>query len=188
MRLVILDRDGVLNHHTVDAEHGTIDSPLHPDQVRVDAEVPALLARIQALGYGLCIATNQPAAAKGKTTQENLLAVHARVVELVETEGARISSSQLCLHRAEDRCGCRKPKPGLLERAFAAVPGAEKQGSWMVGDGVTDIEAGRAFGVQTAFIGKRRCDACRILEPSPPDAWGTLADFAAMLERLSAGA
>lgn len=182
MKLIVLDRDGVLNKHTVDPEHGTIDSPLHESQVLVEPEAPAALARLQALGYGLCIATNQPAAAKGKTTLANLLAAHARVVREVEALGARILTSQLCLHRAEDGCACRKPKAGLLEQAFAAVPNAEKEGSWMVGDGVTDVEAGRTFGLKTAFIGKRRCDACRILDPSPPDAWGTLSDFAAMLE------
>lgn len=185
MKLIVLDRDGVLNHHTVDPEHGTIDSPLHPEQVRLVEEAPRALARIQALGFGLCIATNQPAAAKGKTTLENLFAAHARVVREVEALGARILSSQLCLHRAEDRCACRKPKVGLLEQAFAAVPGSEREGSWMVGDGVTDIEAGRAFGLKTAFIGRRRCDACRILEGSPPDAWGSLTELAELLERTS---
>jgi histidinol phosphatase-like enzyme len=66
--LVILDRDGVLNAMVVDAEHGTIDSPLHPSQVEVFPWVPRALARLAGLGFGLAIASNQPAAAKGKTT------------------------------------------------------------------------------------------------------------------------
>jgi len=181
VRLIILDRDGVLNRHTVDPEQGTIDSPLHPDQVQVEEGAAEALAALQALGYGLCIATNQPAAAKGKTTVQNLQAVHARVVALVEARGARILSSHLCLHRAEDRCDCRKPRPGLLEQAFAAHPGAQREGSWMVGDGVTDVEAGQALGLKTAFIGQRRCDACRILELTPPDYWGSLKGLASTL-------
>jgi D-glycero-D-manno-heptose 1,7-bisphosphate phosphatase len=182
MKLIILDRDGVLNRHTVDAEQGTIDSPLHPDQVELEPGAPEALARLQALGYGLCIASNQPSAAKGKTTHANLQAVHARVVSLVEAGGARILSSHLCLHRAEDHCACRKPRTGLLEDAFAANPQAGRQGSWMVGDGVTDVEAGKALGLRTAFIGRRRCDACRIVELSPPEYWGSLPDFASWLE------
>jgi histidinol-phosphate phosphatase family protein len=181
MRLLILDRDGVLNRHTVDAEQGTIDSPLHPDQVQLEADVPRILAALQGLGYGLCIATNQPAAAKGKTTLANLQAVHQRVVTEAQSAGATILSSHLCLHRAEDHCTCRKPKTGLLEQAFAANPTAVKAGSFMVGDGVTDIEAGHAFGLRTAFIGKRRCDACRIIEHQP-DYWGSLAELVPWLE------
>jgi D-glycero-D-manno-heptose 1,7-bisphosphate phosphatase len=185
MKLLILDRDGVLNRHTVDAEQGTIDSPMHPSQVVLEAQVPELLARLNAAGYGLCIATNQPAAAKGKTTRANLQAVQARVIELASAKGATILSSHLCLHRAEDGCDCRKPKTGLLREAFVANPTATLAESWMVGDGVTDVEAGRAFGVRTAFIGKRRCDACKILEQSPPDHWGSLAELTAFLERQS---
>ncbi len=182
MKLLILDRDGVLNRHVVDPEQGTIDSPMHPSQVEVDENVPGLLVRLQALGFGLCIATNQPAAAKRKTTLQNLHAAHARVVEIVQSQGARILSSHLCLHRSEDRCDCRKPKTGLLRAAFEANPTAEHTGSWMIGDGVTDVEAGRSHGLNTAFIGARRCDACRILEQSPPDYWGSLAEFTSWLE------
>lgn len=182
VKLLILDRDGVLNRHTVDPEQGTIDSPMHPSQVQVDENVPGLLVRLQALGFGLCIATNQPAAAKGKTTFANLHAAHARVVEIAQSQGARILSSHLCLHRAEDACDCRKPKTGLLKAAFEANPTAEPAGSWMVGDGVTDIEAGRTYGLKTAFIGTRRCDACRILELTPPDYWGSLAELTSWLE------
>jgi D-glycero-D-manno-heptose 1,7-bisphosphate phosphatase len=184
VKLLILDRDGVLNRHTVDPEQGTIDSPMHERQVEVSPEVPAALARLARLGYTLCIATNQPAAAKGKTTLANLEAVHARVVREVEAGGARIASSHLCFHRAEDHCPCRKPKTGLLEAAFAANPGATREGSWMVGDGVTDVEAGQALGLSTAFIGKRRCDACGILERTPPSFFGSLTAFAELLEGL----
>jgi D-glycero-D-manno-heptose 1,7-bisphosphate phosphatase len=182
VKLIILDRDGVLNRHLVDPEQGTIDSPQHERQVEVSEGAAATLARLQALGYGLCIATNQPSAAKGKTTRANLEAVHARVVREVEAQGARILSSHICFHRSEDRCACRKPKPGLLEAAFAANPTAEREGSWMVGDGVTDVEAGQALGLRTAFIGARRCDACRMLQGPQPTFWGSLAAFADFLE------
>ena len=181
--LLILDRDGVLNRHTVDPEQGTIDSPLHPSQVELEKDVPQLLLRLQRLGFTLAIATNQPAAAKGKTTRENLEAVHARIVREAESAGARIASSHICWHRAEDGCRCRKPKPGLLEDAFAANPGTTREGSWMVGDGVTDVQAGKALGLKTGFIGKRRCDACQILQV-PPDYWGSLTELVSFLETV----
>jgi D-glycero-D-manno-heptose 1,7-bisphosphate phosphatase len=160
--MVILDRDGVLNALVVDAEHGTIDSPLHPDQVVVFPWVPQALADLCRAGFALAIASNQPAAAKGKTSRENLERVHEKVLTMAESRGAKISSSHLCLHRQEDRCACRKPRTGLLEEALGLRYAREL--SWMVGDGVTDVEAGAALGLSTGFLGPRKCDACRLFE------------------------
>jgi len=81
--LVLLDRDGVLNALVVDPEHGTADSPLHPSQVRLLPGVPEALARLTRAGFVLRIVSNQPAAAKGKTTRANLEAVHEKVVSLL---------------------------------------------------------------------------------------------------------
>lgn len=174
----------MLNAVIVDPEQGTVDSPLHPSQVEVFPWVPEALATIAGLGYKLAIVTNQPSAAKGKTTQKNLEDVHARIVHIAESEGAVISSSQLCFHRSEDGCACRKPAIGMLEAAFLEVSGTDKDDVWMVGDGVTDIEAGTRFGVKTAFLGPRKCDACKIFESHSlaPTFWGkNLKDFAHFL-------
>lgn len=172
--LVILDRDGVLNAVVVDAEHGTIDSPLHPSQVEILPGVPEALARLSDAGFGLCIASNQPAAAKGKTTLANLQATHATIVAGLGRASTAILSSHLCFHRSEDGCACRKPKPGLLIEALERSPQFDRQKSWMVGDGVTDVAAGIAAGVQTAFLGARKCDACKIFEQRAiqPQFWG----------------
>jgi len=189
VKLVLLDRDGVLNAVCVDAEQGTVDSPLHPSQVEVFPWVPEALARLGALGYTLAVVTNQPAAAKGKTTRQNLEHTHARVLELATARGAMIASSQICFHRSEDGCACRKPRPGMLEAAFAALGGATKDHVWMVGDGVTDVEAGVRFGARTAFLGPRKCDACKIMEERAltPAFWGkNLSEFVAFLERNGA--
>jgi D-glycero-D-manno-heptose 1,7-bisphosphate phosphatase len=148
----------------VDTEHGTIDSPLHPAQVDVFPWVPRALVRLQGLGFGLAIASNQPAAAKGKTTLEQLRAVHARVLDLAQADGARILSSHLCFHAQEDGCACRKPRTGLLEQAFAANPGYHRDLSWMVGDGIHDIQAGHAFALRTAFVGPQKIEYLKVFE------------------------
>lgn len=182
--LILLDRDGVLNRVVVDPEHGTIDSPLHPDQVKVFPWVANALLDLQRAGFGLAIVTNQPAVSKGKTTLENLERVHARVVAEVQQAGARIASSHICFHRVEDGCRCRKPNTGLLEDAFARNPGFDRASSWMVGDGVFDIEAGSRLSLRTAFLGPRKCDACRVFEDArlSPTIWvSNLADFATAL-------
>jgi D-glycero-D-manno-heptose 1,7-bisphosphate phosphatase len=179
--LILLDRDGVLNRMVVDAEHGTIDSPLHPSQVQLLPGVPEALARLTAAGFTLAIVSNQPAAAKNKTTRANLEAVHETVLAAACRLGGKIASSHICFHRAEDDCSCRKPKPGLLREAMARH-GAET--GWMVGDGVTDIHAGAVLGLRTGFLAPRKCDACKILHERElsPSWWGP--DLPAFVDHL----
>lgn len=159
--LILLDRDGVLNRMVVDPEHGTVDSPLRADEIElIPGAVQAAVALVQA-GWALAIVSNQPAAAKGKTTRANLESAHAVVVDALAAAGAPLVGSYICWHRAEDGCPCRKPRPGLLFQALTAY--GEPAGAWMVGDGVTDIEAANAAGVHAAFVGGTKCDACRVL-------------------------
>jgi histidinol-phosphate phosphatase family protein len=187
--LLILDRDGVLNEMVVDPEHGTIDSPLHPSQVRLKKDAVSGLSRLQAGGFQFAIATNQPAAAKGKTSAENLVAVHGQVLQDLAAGGIRIGQSFVCYHRAEENCSCRKPRPGLLLDALASIPGSQASSTWMVGDGITDVKAGMAAGLKTAFIAPKRHDIFQILDEDElsPDLWcrdlNELADH--LLERIS---
>jgi len=146
----------------IDPEHGTIDSPLNADQVQLVEGAGQAVAQLNRWGFTVAICTNQPSAAKGKTTLENLQKAHARVVRLIHEAGGEISGSHICFHRAEDKCSCRKPQPGLLLEALASGP-FKAASSYMVGDGVTDVEAGIAAGMRTVFIGSQRCDVCHTL-------------------------
>jgi D-glycero-D-manno-heptose 1,7-bisphosphate phosphatase len=179
--LILLDRDGVLNRVVVDAEHGTIDSPLHPSQVGPLPGAAEALARLTAAGFGVAVVTNQPAWAKGKTSRANLEATHEAVLAGACRAGGRVLSSHICFHRAEDGCDCRKPKTGLLREALARHTSFDAAAAWMAGDGVTDVQAGAALGLRTAFFGPRKCDACKILgaHGAHPTWWGPdLAGFA----------
>jgi len=151
-RLIVLDRDGVLNRLLPNPAEPRPDSPMRPSEVAIFPWVPAALADLTRAGYGLCIASNQPAAAKGKTTRAELEAAHAAVLAAATSAGGVILSSHLCFHRAEDGCACRKPATGLLEEAFARHPGYARAGSWMVGDRAPDILCGAAFGLETAYL------------------------------------
>ncbi len=176
--LILLDRDGVLNEMVVDPEHGTVDSPLHPSQVKVVGGIPRVLRDLCDIGYQLAIVTNQPAAAKGKTTIENLKQVQVLIETECQSLGAKILVSEICFHRREDRCECRKPKPGMLNHAIAVAGENLRSSTWMVGDGVTDIEAGIAAGVKTAFVGLTHCSSCQIMKTLQPDRrFGSLAEF-----------
>lgn len=173
--LILLDRDGVLNPMVVDPDHGIVDSPLHPSQVQIFSWVPEALALLCSYGFGIAIVTNQPSSAKGKTTRENLEAVHDKVVTLAQQAGGRILSSHICFHRQEDGCSCRKPKTGLLEQALAKNPGFDRTQSWMVGDGVHDVAAGHALSLKTAFVGSDKWDIRRVFTEASlqPTLWVT---------------
>ncbi|MBP6217217.1 MAG: HAD-IIIA family hydrolase [Oligoflexales bacterium] len=186
-RLILLDRDGVLNRLVIDKEHGTVDSPLHPSQVELYPDIAKTLLRLNTMSFALCIVSNQPAAAKGKTTLDNLKQVHNLIVQKAQEAGAIILSSHLCFHRAEDHCSCRKPRTGLLEEAMEQQGPVDLASSWMVGDGFTDIDAGKRLGLKTAFLGPKKCDHCKVASDSKlqPEIWcKDLAGFAQELHLL----
>ena len=150
--LIILDRDGVLNRTIPNPAEPRPDSPLRVAEVALFPWVPDTLRALTEAGFGLVIASNQPAAAKGKASRAALEAVHARVLAEAQGAGGVILSSHICFHRAEDGCDCRKPRTGLLREAFARHPAFTPAASWMVGDRAVDVQAGAAFGLQTALL------------------------------------
>jgi histidinol-phosphate phosphatase family protein len=155
---VFLDRDGVLNELVADPASGVAESPLQLTDVRLIAGAAGAAASLAEAGYVLVCVSNQPAAAKGKVSVAQLLAVHERVTELLAGEGVALAASRLCLHHEQGivpalsrKCVCRKPAPGmLLDAAFTL--GLDLASSWMVGDTDADIAAGRAAGCKTLLI------------------------------------
>jgi len=148
--LIVLDRDGVLNRLVAREPGVPPESPIADGEVAILPGVPAALRRLTDAGFVLAVASNQPAAAKGKLTRD---AIHARIVAEAESAGGRIARSFICYHRAEDGCDCRKPRPGLLRDALAAFPGTSAERAWIVGDRATDVLAGQALGFSTALVG-----------------------------------
>jgi len=182
--LIVLDRDGVLNALLPNPDEPRPDSPMRPAEVTVFAWVPDVIRDLTRAGFGIVIASNQPAWAKGKTTRAELQAAHAVVVEAAQSTGGIILSSHICYHRAEDRCTCRKPATGLLAEAFAQHPGFDIAASWMAGDRAPDVLAGVAFGLKTAYLGERNSDERAALAAKgivPTFEGDDLRDFARLL-------
>lgn len=186
--LIVLDRDGVLNRTVPNPAEARPDSPLRLAEVDVFPWVPEVLRELTAAGFGLVVASNQPAAAKGKTTRAALDEVHAEVLRAAQAAGGVILSSHVCFHRAEDGCACRKPATGLLVEAFARHDRFRAAASWMVGDRSTDVIAGATYGLRTALLtgapaeqpsDERAALAARGVEPAFVGA--DLRDFAAHL-------
>ncbi|MCX7818864.1 MAG: HAD-IIIA family hydrolase [Kiritimatiellae bacterium] len=183
-----MDRDGTLNEMVYDETHGTMDSPRRPEQVRLRAGAAAFLRGVRQLGYEVIVVTNQPGIAKGTLTEAELEAVHRRLAELLAAEGAAWDAIYWCPHHPSVRaCSCRKPKPGLLRRA-ARERQLRLRGSWMVGDGVVDVQAGRAAGCWTLFVGRLKPEVLEKLfddGDAMPDA--VACDLAGALEVIRRG-
>jgi D-glycero-D-manno-heptose 1,7-bisphosphate phosphatase len=155
---VFLDRDGVLNALALNPANGEWESPHRPEEVLAAPGLAQGLALLAASPYQLFVVSNQPSAAKGKCTLEDLKAVHAVVALLVAATGASIQEWYYCHHHPQGvvpelsgPCPCRKPGTFFLEDA-AARHGIDLARSWFVGDSDADIACGRAKGCRTILI------------------------------------
>lgn len=169
MKAVFLDRDGVINELVYYEEHGIVDAPFTPSQVKVLPGVPEALEELKKLGYKLVIVSNQPGIAKGFFSE----AVFKQITQAMHTQmngsGKLIDGEYYCLHHPQAKvdkyrsdCQCRKPKPGAIIQAAAELD-LDLKSSWMLGDGITDIQAGAAAGCRTILIGKLKCETCAMM-------------------------
>ncbi|HEX8158897.1 MAG TPA: HAD family hydrolase [Solirubrobacteraceae bacterium] len=158
MRAAFLDRDGVLNDPVQDPVDGRPESPHRAEDVALaDGAVEGLRA-LREQGFLLVAISNQPSAAKGKATLEDLRDVHERVVALLAEQGVAVDDWRYCFHHPDGTvpelsgtCSCRKPAPGMLLDA-ARDHGVDLEQSWMIGDSDADVAAGRAAGMRTILV------------------------------------
>jgi D-glycero-D-manno-heptose 1,7-bisphosphate phosphatase len=139
-----LDRDGVLNRAIV--REGRPFPPASLTELEILPGVAHALATLRAAGLRLIVVTNQPDVARGTTSKATVDAINESLMRALPLDAIRC-----CLHDSHDRCGCRKPRPGLLLQAAAEFD-LDLSASWMVGDRWRDIDAGRAAGCHTIFI------------------------------------
>jgi len=169
-RAVFLDRDGTINEMVYWEDFGLIDSPMNPDQFRLVPGAGEAIRRLNQLGVKVVVVSNQPGIAKGKMTPQLFEEIRKKMKGLLRENGARLDAEYYCLHHPEARvsryrsiCNCRKPKPGLILKAAEDL-NLELAGSYMVGDGLTDVIAGKAAGCRTILIGKKKCDVCKLMD------------------------
>ena len=135
---VFLDRDGVINYNRDDyvkkwAEFRFLPNVLTALRRLADSPLPTI------------IVTNQSAVGRGLLKTSELEQIHARMIQTVQAHGGRIDQVFYCPHHPEDGCACRKPKSGLLNKA-ADVLDIDLTRSYLVGDAMSDIQAGLAAG------------------------------------------
>ena len=131
MKLVILDRDGTINHDS--AEY--IKSPQEWRPLKGSLEA---IARLTQAGYRVVVATNQSGIARGLFTSQTLFAIHDTLQRALGQIGGRIDAFFFCPHAADSRCECRKPQPGMLLEVARRFNVSLKD-TYMVGDSRKDL-------------------------------------------------
>ena len=142
---IFLDRDGVLLENRPDYVRSWDDVEIFPGALEA-------LAKASRSSHKFVIVTNQSAVGRGLIEVEEAEAINRQLVIEVHKAGGRIDAVCMCVHAPEQECDCRKPKPGLLLQA-AGLLGIDLENSTMIGDAITDVEAGEAAGVgQVAMV------------------------------------
>jgi D-glycero-D-manno-heptose 1,7-bisphosphate phosphatase len=163
MRLIILDRDGVINQDSDDY----IKSP--DEYIPLPGSLEAI-ARLNQAGFLVAVATNQSGLGRGMYDRDTLDAIHAKLGECLAQVGGHIDAIFYCPHTPEDHCDCRKPAPGLLQQISEhfALP---LTGVPFVGDALRDLQAARAVGASPILVrtgkGMRTLEKGEALEGVP---------------------
>lgn len=164
---VFIDRDGILNAMVYDDTHGIMDSPRREDQLHAAKGAGRFTRILRNKGFLAIVVTNQPGLAKGTLTLRDLQKVNKRLESCLKREGGGWDALYYCPHhpkvtaisnvRFVRKCNCRKPKPGMLLNAAKEMSIGLKD-SWMVGDGIVDMQAGKAAGCRTILVTKVKLD------------------------------
>ena len=142
-QFVILDRDG-----TIIVERHYLSDPC---QIEFLPGALRGLRQMLSMGLGLVVITNQSAVGRGLFDQAHLDLIHRRLCELLNGEGIDLEGIYSCPHTPEDDCSCRKPRPGLIERAARQLD-FDLQASFVVGDKAADIEMGGRVRATTFLV------------------------------------
>ena len=156
---IFLDRDGVLIENRSDYIRDW-------SQVQVFPEAINVLSLPEASNYKVVIVTNQSAVGRGLITMETAREINDRLVGLIHQQGGQVHGVYMCPHKPEDDCDCRKPRPGLFFQAAEEL-NLDLHHSWMIGDAWSDMQAGRAAGVQNVVLVKTGRGTEQLSQPRP---------------------
>jgi D-glycero-D-manno-heptose 1,7-bisphosphate phosphatase len=144
MKLIILDRDGVINH---DSDQFI----KNPEEWKpIDGSLEAI-ARLNQHGYRVVVATNQSGIGRGLFDMPTLNAIHDKMHKACALVGARIDAVFFCPHTSESNCRCRKPRSGMMEE-IAARYNTSLAGVPAVGDSLRDLQASVALGARPYLV------------------------------------
>lgn len=163
-RAAFLDRDG-----TIAEEMGYVN---HVDRLQIFPYAAEAIRRLNQAEIPVIVVTNQSGIARNIFPESLVHEVHKKMVAELAAEGAWIDAIYFCPHKSEDVCECRKPNPGMLERA-AREHGLDLGASWVVGDRYADLEMAHAAGARGILVltgyGRGEYDLHRSAWPKQPD-------------------
>ncbi len=165
-KLIILDRDGVINEDS-DAYIKTVD-----EWIPIPGSIEAI-ARLSQAGYTVTVATNQSGIGRGYYDVATLDAMHARLRELVAEQGGALGKIVYCPHGPDDGCDCRKPLPGLIDQIVTEY--GDVTGAPLIGDSLRDLEAGVARHCTPVLV--RTGKGNKTLEKGLPESLGPVAIY-----------
>jgi D-glycero-D-manno-heptose 1,7-bisphosphate phosphatase len=178
-RFALVDRDGTINeerHHLATAD----DVALIPGSAEA-------LVRLRDLGMGIVVVTNQAEVGRGNLDPAELGRIHDRLRALLAARGATLDAIEVCPHRPEDRCDCRKPGAGMALRAADRF-GFDPADSVVIGDHASDLGLGRAIGATTILVRTghgvtAEADAAGLADHVADDLAGAVTIIAGLVER-----
>ena len=175
MKLVILDRDGVIN---LDSKQ-FIKSPAEWRPIPGSLEA---IARLNQAGYRVVVATNQSGVGRGLFDMDTLNAIHDKMHRAVLAAGGRIDAIFYCPHAIEAGCHCRKPQTGMFER-IAGCFNIELAGTPAIGDSLRDLQAAVAAGSRPILVLTGKGQTTRDDDDLPTDTL-IVADLAAAVDHI----
>jgi len=176
MKLIVLDRDGVIN----------FDSDQYiktPEEWKPIPGSLSAIARLNQHGFRVVVSTNQSGIGRGLFGMDTLNAIHDKMLRSSAQVGARIDAVFFCPHTDADRCECRKPKPGML-REIAQRFNIELADMPAVGDSLRDLQAAAAVGAQPILVMTGK-GAKTATDPALPAGTLTFPDLAAAAAHLT---
>ncbi|MCG2714632.1 MAG: HAD family hydrolase [Candidatus Omnitrophica bacterium] len=163
MKVIFLDRDGVINKYPGDRLYVT-----SLRKFRFLPRAKKAIALLSKAGCKIFVASNQAGVGKGTYSQKTLDAITAKMLEDIEQAGGKITKVYYCTHRKEVGCFCRKPKPGLLRKTAQEFKINLKE-AYFVGDTIRDVLTAHAVGAKSIliFCGKEKLSNQKNWETKP---------------------
>lgn len=176
-KFILLDRDGVINQDSLDYIKTVDEFNFIPGSVKA-------IAKLTAAGYTIGVATNQSGVSRGLYTEDELLAIHHKMIVNLQQAGGRIDAIEYCVHLPRELCTCRKPQPGML-LALAKKFNCSLRGVPFVGDRVSDIQAALSAGAEPIMVLSSMTDRVGLKEYPEVPVFHSLEDYVVQLLQKS---
>lgn len=168
-RLILLDRDGVINHDSLYYIKNVDEFIFIPGSIEA-------IVRLKAAGYTIGLATNQSGVSRGLYTENELALIHNKLNQAVLAAGGSIDAIEYCIHLPQELCACRKPQPGMLF-ALAKRFNCSLEAVPFIGDRVSDIQAAFAAGANPVMILSAMTDREGLKEYPQVPVFSSLAEY-----------